>query len=105
LRWMAIGTILPHPGNGPSEKERHAGMFKAHVVGEREGETIRLDVIGEGDPGYLATSRMLAQTAVALACDELSDVYGIVTPGAALGDQLLERLPRVGVRFELRDDA
>jgi short subunit dehydrogenase-like uncharacterized protein len=105
LRWMAIGTILPHPGDGPSEKERHAGMFKAHVVGERAGETIRLDVIGEGDPGYLATSRMLAQTAVALACDELSDVYGVVTPGAAVGDALLNRLPRVGVRFELRDDS
>ena len=28
-------------------------------------------MIGEGDPGYLATSRMLAQTAVALAKDDL----------------------------------
>jgi short subunit dehydrogenase-like uncharacterized protein len=105
LRWMAVGTILPHPGEGPSESERNAGMFKAHVVGEREGETIRLDVIGEGDPGYLATSRMLAQTALALACDTLPELYGVLTPGAVVGDQLIERLPRVGVRFELRNES
>ena len=103
LRRMAVGTILPNPGEGPSEAERHAGMYKAHVVGERSGETIRLDVIGEGDPGYLSTSRMLAQTAVALACDALPEVYGVLTPGSVVGEQLMERLPRVGVRFALRD--
>ena len=102
LRWMAVGTVLPHPGQGPSEAQRINGTFAAHVVGEREGETLRLDVIGEGDPGYLATSRMLAQTALALACDTLPETFGVLTPGSVMGDQLMKRLPPVGIRFELR---
>ena len=43
---------------------------------------------------------MLAQCALSLAKDELPARYGVLTPGAVLGDSLLRRLPRVGVRFE-----
>ena len=46
---------------------------------------------------------MLAQTAVALAKDDLPETYGVLTPGGAMGDALLQRLPRVGIRFEVRD--
>ena len=66
-RWLAVGRILPRPGEGPSEVERNRGRFSARVVGTRDDEQLALDVIGEGDPGYLATSRMLAQTAAAAA--------------------------------------
>ena len=48
-------------------------------------------------------ARMLAQTAVALACDDLPETYGVLTPGGVMGDALLRRLPRVGIRFEIRD--
>ena len=102
-RWAAIGTVLPRPGEGPSEAERKAGYFSARVVGVRGDQALSLDVIGEGDPGYLATSRMLAQTAVALVKDPLPETYGVLTPGGLMGDALLRRLPRVGVRFEVRD--
>jgi len=102
-RWAALGTVLPRPGDGPTEAQRHDGYFGARVVGIRGDQQLSLDVIGKGDPGYLATSRMLAQTAVALAKDELPETYGVLTPGGLMGDALLRRLPRVGIRFEVRD--
>ena len=41
------------------------------------------------------------------ATDELDDdhpeTYGVLTPGGAMGDALLQRLPRVGIRFEVRN--
>ncbi len=104
VRWtrrLAVGRVLPRPGEGPSEAERRRGRFSARVVGKRGADQIALDVIGEGDPGYLATSRMLAQTAIALVSDELPPKYGVLTPGGFMADALLERLPRVGIRFEV----
>jgi len=100
-RKLALGRVLPLPGEGPSEAERNRGRFSARVVGSRDGSELAVDVIGDGDPGYLATSRMLAQTAAALAKDELPARYGVLTPGGFMADALLARLPRVGVRFEV----
>ena len=102
-RRLAVGSLLPRPGDGPTRAQREAGHFGARVVGVQGEQQLILDVIGEGDPGYLATSRMLAQTAVALACDDLPETYGVLTPGGVMGDALLRRLPRVGIRFEIRD--
>ena len=105
VRWMrkiAVGRFLPRPGDGPTERQRIEGGFSAHIVGRRGSETIQLDVIGQGDPGYLATSRMLSQTALSLCKDELPETYGVLTPGGCMGDALLERLPKVGVAFEAR---
>jgi saccharopine dehydrogenase (NAD+, L-glutamate forming) len=45
---------------------------------------------------------MLAQTALSLACDDLPATYGVLTPGGLMGDALLARLPRIGVRFDVR---
>ncbi len=102
LRALAVGTVLPAPGDGPTEKQRQAGRFSARVVGRCGDNTLALDVVGQGDPGYLATSRMLAQTALSLACDDLPEMSGVLTPGAFMGDALLRRLPRVGIRFDVR---
>ena len=83
------------------EKEREEGHFEAFVHAEEGADSLKLRVSGEGDPGYLATSRMLAQCALALTKDDLPEHYGVLTPGAALGDALLRRLPKVGIRFEV----
>ena len=102
VRNLAVGTVLPAPGDGPTPKQRASGHFSARVIGRRGDETVSVDVVGEGDPGYLATSRMLAQTALSLACDDLPATYGVLTPGGLMGDALLARLPRIGVRFDVR---
>jgi len=106
LRRLAVGRLLPSPGEGPSEQERNEGYFEVHVHASgsdpehREPLAVDLRVVGKGDPGYLATSRMLAQCALALAKDSLPERYGVLTPGSVLGDALLKRLPRVGISFD-----
>jgi short subunit dehydrogenase-like uncharacterized protein len=45
---------------------------------------------------------MLSQTALSLCNDTLPDTYGVLTPGGFMGDALLERLPKVGIVFEVR---
>jgi short subunit dehydrogenase-like uncharacterized protein len=99
-RWLAVGRVLPLPGDGPTERQRREGRFSARIVGRNGDRQVALDVRGKGDPGYLATSRMLAQTALALAVDPLPETYGVLTPGGLMGDALLARLPKVGIRFE-----
>ena len=54
---------------------------------------------GKRDPGYGATSRMLAQAGLSLAFDEL-DVEGIWTPASALGQHLVDRLAEVDITFD-----
>ena len=108
VRWarsLTVGTVLPKPGAGPSASARERGYFAAHMVARSDKKSLRLDVKGDGDPGYLATSRMLAQTALVLANDDLADMYGVLTPGGVMGDALLNRLPRVGIHFQVREDA
>ena len=53
----------------------------------------------QGDPGYQATSVLLGESGLALALDrdKLSDLRGVLTPAAAMGDVLLTRLPAAGV--------
>jgi len=52
-----------------------------------------------GDPGYKATSVLLGESGLALALDrdKLSDLRGVLTPAAAMGDALLARFPKCGV--------
>jgi short subunit dehydrogenase-like uncharacterized protein len=56
-----------------------------------------------GDPGYAATSVLLGESALALAVDRkhLSDLRGVLTPAAAMGDALLARLPAAGVPIDV----
>ena len=55
-----------------------------------------------GDPGYKATSVMLGECALALAMDrdKLPELYGVLTPAAAMGDALLARFPGAGISLE-----
>ncbi len=49
-----------------------------------------------GDPGYSGTATLLGVSALTLALDRnrLSDHRGVLTPVAAMGDVLLELLPK-----------
>jgi short subunit dehydrogenase-like uncharacterized protein len=60
-------------------------------VGEYpDGKHAILSVKGDKDPGYGSTSKMIAETAIALC--EIPGPGGITTPGAALGEALVDRL-------------
>lgn len=92
------------PGEGPTPEEREAGSFDLLFVGKTvDGRSLRAAVTGDRDPGYGATSRMLAEAALCLR--ESPDVSGGVwTPVAALGARLLDRLSNnAGLVFHLED--
>jgi short subunit dehydrogenase-like uncharacterized protein len=97
------------PGSGPSRESRDAGFFAMKLLGsEADGERPKLQatVKGRGDPGYSATSRMLAEAAACLALDgRVGQAGGVLTPGAAMGMRLVERLGRVGVDFAIETGA
>jgi len=90
------------PGEGPSEAERARSWFKVTFVGEGGGERVVTEVAG-GDPGYTETSKMLAESGLCLAFDDLPPLAGQLTTATAMGDQLLSRLRAAGISFERRD--
>ncbi len=92
------------PGEGPSEAERAKSWFKVKFVGEGGGERVVTEVSG-GDPGYGETSKMLAESALCLAFDELPPSAGQVTTAEAMGDALLSRLRAAGIAFRVLEPA
>ncbi|MCZ4498870.1 MAG: Saccharopine dehydrogenase [Marmoricola sp.] len=86
-------------GEGPSESRRAKSWFTVDFIGEAAGTTVHTRVSG-GDPGYSETSKMLAESALCLAFDANPVTAGQVTTAAAMGDNLLARLQKAGIRFE-----
>ncbi|WNZ59135.1 hypothetical protein QEG98_23870 [Myxococcus sp. MxC21-1] len=60
-------------------------------------------VAAQGDPGYAATSRMLAESALCLAFDDNPTTGGVLTPASAMGMRLVERLRRAGMTFQVEE--
>ncbi|MDQ2894634.1 MAG: saccharopine dehydrogenase NADP-binding domain-containing protein [Actinomycetota bacterium] len=89
---------LKAPGDGPTPEQREKAWFAVRFIGEGGGERVVCEVTG-GDPGYGETSKMLAESALCLARDELAPTAGQVTPAAAMGDALITRLQDAGIGF------
>jgi short subunit dehydrogenase-like uncharacterized protein len=87
-------------GEGPSESRRAKSWFTVDFVGEAAGQTVHTRVSG-GDPGYSETSKMLAESALSLAFDANPRTSGQVTTAVAMGDNLLARLQKAGITFEV----
>ena len=97
--------VLPKPGTGPDREARQNGFFKLEQTGRlADGRRIMGRITGDRDPGYGSTSKMLAESAVCLARDDLDSGGGILTPAAAMAAPLIERLTEnAGLTFEIRD--
>jgi short subunit dehydrogenase-like uncharacterized protein len=95
---------IKSPGEGPDEAERARSWFRVRFVGEGGGERVVTEVSG-GDPGYGETSKMLAESALCLAFDELPASAGQVTTATAMGDALLTRLQGAGIAFRVLEPA
>ena len=88
---MMGGADDPKPGEGPTKDERETGFYDVLFIAEYpDGRRAMLSVKGDKDPGYGSTSKMIAETAIALC--EIDGPGGVTTPGAALGEALVERL-------------
>ncbi|MEU4472849.1 saccharopine dehydrogenase NADP-binding domain-containing protein [Micromonospora sp. NPDC023888] len=96
-RWL-LGRLAS--GQGPTVEQRAASWFRVRFVGTGGGRRVVTEVAG-GDPGYDETAKMLAESALCLAFDELPPAVGQLTPVAAMGDALLDRLIRAGLTFRV----
>ncbi|GAA4567993.1 saccharopine dehydrogenase NADP-binding domain-containing protein [Micromonospora coerulea] len=99
-RWL-LGRLAS--GQGPSAAQRAKSWFKVRFVGTGGGHRVLTEVAG-GDPGYDETAKMLAESALCLACDDLPPTVGQVTPVTAMGDALLDRLVKAGMTFRVVEE-
>src|SRR3546814_8935828 len=98
-----FGDAKLQPCEGPSKEQREKGFYDILFIGEYpDGSTVRASVQGDRDPGYGSTSKMLAETGMALL--ETKGEGGVWTPGALLGQALIDRLTaNAGLTFRLED--
>ena len=98
-----VDRVLPKPGTGPSEQTRDRGFYRAETyTTTTTGARYRATIAQQGDPGYKATAVMLGECGLALALDrdKLSDLRGVLTPAAAMGDALLDRFGAAEILLE-----
>lgn len=99
-----VERVVPKPGTGPSAATRERGYYRVETYATTtRGARYVATMAQQGDPGYKATSVLLGECGLALATDrdKLSDLRGVLTPAAAMGDALLARFPAAEVSLEI----
>ncbi len=99
----ALARRLP-AGAGPDPETRRRGSFRTTLIGWVEGEANPLvgRLACDLDPGYGATSRMLAAMGIGLATEAFAgSPAGVVTPAVVGGAAYVARLEAAGITFEM----
>lgn len=94
-RWILKNFMMPKPGEGPDKDARETGFYDVLFIGEAaDGKTMKASVKGDKDPGYGSTSKMISECALCLLLDIDGQRTGggVWTPGAAMGQTLIDRL-------------
>ncbi len=102
--WIFKKTFLPKPGEGPSKHQLQSGFFKLKIIGSiNEIQKNSVTVIGDSDPGYSATAKMLTESAISILLNknEIPKQYGVLTPASGIGLSLIERLKGKGIIFKI----
>lgn len=91
------------PGEGPSRESRENGNYDLLFCADMpDGSVISASVIGDMDPGYGSTSKMIAESAICLIseCENLGG--GIYTTAPSMGTKLIKRLEdNAGITFKI----
>lgn len=104
-RWVIERFVVPKPGEGPSPMAQEKGSYDLRFFGTTDsGQTLRVKVSGDRDPGYGSTSKILGQAGACLALEiDKSDCPGgFLTPATIFGKRLIKRLETdAGLKFEV----
>jgi trans-enoyl reductase len=94
-----VDRITPKSGAGPGKRAQQRGHYAVETYTTTSTGARYLARFGQSCDAYLGTSVMLGESGLALALDRhrLSELRGVLTPAAAIGDALLARLPGAGV--------
>jgi short subunit dehydrogenase-like uncharacterized protein len=104
-----LERLLPAPGEGPSKEARDRGFFVTRLVGIGEpsapGGAPRLlaTIRGKSDPGYGETAKMIGESAICLARDDVAPRGGVLTPASCMGLKLVDRLRAAGMDFAVEE--
>jgi short subunit dehydrogenase-like uncharacterized protein len=101
LRRLLVSRVPQ--GEGPSEERRNKSWFRMRFVGEGGGRRVVTEISG-GDPGYGETAKMLAESALCLAFDDNPPTAGSVTTATAMASNLVDRLTKAGIRFDVLEN-
>ena len=85
----------PTSGEGPPSWLIRDGGFEIKITARTKEKLASTTISGKGDPGYGATSKMLAELGLCLALDDHSNSShqsGVLTPSTGLGQTLVLRL-------------
>ena len=94
--------VFSDPGEGPTSEETEQGYFTVRVLGRGTADddpfTVEAQFGADWGPGYGATARMLGETGMCLREDDTDSPLsgGVLTPAAAIGTPLADRLRAVG---------
>jgi trans-enoyl reductase len=94
-----VERITPKPGSGPGEAARKRGHYTVETYTTTTTGARYMATFAQNSDAYQGTSVLLGESGLALALDRdrLSELRGVLTPAAAMGDALLARLPAAGV--------
>ena len=104
LLWILKNIIFPKPGEGPSKNKMKNGFFKFKIIGSiNKIQKNSVTVIGDSDPGYSGTAKMLTESALSILLSEnkIPKKYGILTPASGIGLILIKRLQVKGISFKV----
>lgn len=90
-----LKLMAPRRGSGPSESVMQSGSFSASAFAlDNQGKVLaRAELAGVGDPGFLLTSKILAECAACLASSKPESAPGgFLTPASAFGHELTQSL-------------
>jgi short subunit dehydrogenase-like uncharacterized protein len=102
-----LKRLLPKPGEGPSEKVMNEGFFECEFIAtDKSGGRVRGVLKGQGDAGNRITVKCLCESAFLLASIENTKVKpyaggGVLTPVTGLGEDLVARLSKAGITFNI----
>jgi short subunit dehydrogenase-like uncharacterized protein len=103
-----LKRLLPKPGEGPSEKVMNEGFFECEFVAAAKNGSVRGIFKGRGDAGNRITVKCLCESAFLLAEAAVGKAQirpfaggGVLTPVTGLGEDLVARLAKAGIGFEI----
>jgi len=105
VRQRAAGLmrrLFPSSGFGPKRNLEDWSWRLTLDARTDGGHHLRVEMDGDGHPGYLTTATALGEVGLLLAEDgATTDRAGCLTPATALGTASLDRLARAGARFRV----
>jgi trans-enoyl reductase len=94
-----VEFLTPRAGAGPGAAARRRGHYTVETYSTTTTGARYMAAFGQDCDAYQGTSVLLGESGLALALDRdrLSGLHGVLTPAAAMGDPLLDRLAAAGV--------